>query len=379
MPALKTTSRALVIVLDSVGVGHAPDAAAYGDEGADTLGHVLARHPDLRLPHLDRLGLPMVRELACGGGENLRPERGCAGVMAEVSAGKDTTTGHWELAGAVLEKPFAVFERFPPELVHAIEEEAGIAFIGNKTASGTAVLDELGPLHVATGDPILYTSADSVMQIAAHEEIISLERLDAICRIARKHCDAYAIGRVIARPFVTDDGNFTRTANRHDYSLVPPRTVLNDLHDAGIPVTGVGKISDIFAGSGISASHPTASNAHGMRTLDALWSSGARGLIFANLVDFDMLFGHRRDSAGYARALAEFDAWLGRFLPAVRDEDLVMITADHGNDPTWRGTDHTREQVPVFVLHGAARENLGRMKGFGHVASRLRAAFGLAA
>ncbi|HRJ73243.1 MAG TPA: phosphopentomutase [Terrimicrobiaceae bacterium] len=379
MSALKTTSRALVIVLDSVGVGHAPDAAAYGDEGADTLGHVLARHPELRLPHLERLGLAMVRELASGGGGGLRPECGSAGVMAEVSAGKDTTTGHWELAGAVLEKPFAVFAEFPPELVRAIEEEAGVAFLGNKAASGTAILDELGPLHVATGHPILYTSADSVMQIAAHEEIVPPERLEAICRIARKHCDAYAIGRVIARPFVTDDGNFTRTANRHDYSLVPPRTVLNELCDAGISVTGVGKISDIFAASGLSASHPTSSNAHGMRTIDALWSRREPGLIFANLVDFDMLYGHRRDPAGYARALAEFDSWLGRFLPGIRDDDLVIITADHGNDPTWRGTDHTREQVPLFVLHGGVRENLGRMTGFGQVASRLRTAFGLTA
>jgi phosphopentomutase len=247
-----------------------------------------------------------------------------------------------------------------------------VEFIGNEAASGTAILDKLGPLHVATGHPILYTSADSVLQIAAHEEVIPLERLCEICRIARKHCDDWKIGRVIARPFVTDDGQFQRTANRHDYSFLPPRTVLNDLQDAGISVTGVGKISDIFAGSGISASHPTVSNAHGMRTIDQLWEKNTPGLLFANLVDFDMLHGHRRDVTGYARALEEFDAWLGGFLPQIGSEDLVILTADHGNDPTWRGSDHTRERVPVFVLHGGRNENLGLIDGFGFVAHKLR-------
>ena len=368
---MKTTSRALVIVLDSVGIGQAPDAAAYGDEGANTLGHILEKHPGLKTPHLDRLGL----RIALGMETAALPETGCVGVMTERSAGKDTTTGHWELAGVVLEKPFATFAKFPPELVAAIEREAGVEFIGNEAASGTAILDKLGPLHVATGNPILYTSADSVLQIAAHEEIIPLERLYEICRIARRHCDAWKIGRVIARPFVTDDGQFQRTAHRHDYSFLPPRTILNELQDAGISVTGIGKISDIFAGSGITESHPTKSNAHGLQTIDQLWEKNTPGLLFANLVDFDMLCGHRRDVDGYAQALEEFDTWLGGFLPKIQKDDLVIITADHGNDPTWRGTDHTRERVPVFVLQGDRNENLGLIEGFDFVSQTLHEKF----
>lgn len=375
---MQTTSRALLIVLDSVGAGHAPDAADYGDAGANTLGHILERRPGLKIPHLDTLGLRLALDLAAGGPGGI-PECGSMGVMTELSAGKDTTTGHWEIAGAVLEKPFAVFEKFPPGLVMAIEREGGITFIGNKAASGTAILEELGAEHVATGRPILYTSADSVLQIAAHEGVFPLEKLYALCKIARRVCDEYAIGRVIARPFLGEEGNFRRTANRHDYSLIPPRTVLNELQDAGIPVRGVGKISDIFAGSGISESHPTVSNAHGMETLSALWETGAPGLIFANLVDFDMLFGHRRDVEGYAAALEEFDVWLGGFLPRIGPNDLVLITADHGNDPTWRGTDHTRERVPVFLLQGGRTENLGLRPGFHFIANTLRQAFGLAA
>lgn len=374
---MKTTSRSLVIVLDSVGVGHAPDAAAYGDEGANTAGHILEKFPRLHVPCLDRLGLRIALQLARGENPADVPRLGSIGVMSERSAGKDTTTGHWELAGAVISEPFATFEKFPPELVEAIEREAGVEFIGNEAASGTGILDKLGPLHVATGNPILYTSADSVLQIAAHEEVVPLERLYEICRIARKHCDGWRIGRVIARPFVTDDGSFHRTSNRHDYSLVPPRTVLNELRDAGIPVTGIGKISDIFAGSGISESRPTKSNAHGMRVIDELWGQ-AGGLLFANLVDFDMLFGHRRDAGGYARALEEFDAWLAGFLSRVGNDDMVIITADHGNDPTWRGTDHTRERVPVFVLDGGRNENLGLIEGFGFVADRVREKMALA-
>ena len=366
---MKTTSRALVIVLDSVGVGHAPEAADYGDEGAHTLGHIVEHHPGLKTPHLDRLGL----RLALDGAPAGVPQTGSLGVMTGRSAGKDTTTGHWEIAGVVLEEPFATFEKFPPELVGAIEREAGVRFLGNQAASGTAILDQLGSEHVASGNPILYTSADSVLQIAAHEDVIPLERLYEICRIARGLADAWKIGRVIARPFTGANGHFERTANRHDYSLGPPRTVLNELQDAGIRVTGIGKVSDIFAGSGIAESHPTKSNAHGMQTIDDLWEAGTRGLFFANLVDFDMLYGHRRDVAGYARALEEFDVWLGTFLPKIRPDDLVILTADHGNDPTWRGSDHTRERVPVFVLHEGRNENLGGIDGFGFVADALRA------
>jgi phosphopentomutase len=267
--------------------------------------------------------------------------------MSEASKGKDTTTGHWEIAGIVTEEAFATFEEFPSKLLEAIEGEAGVQFIGNYPQSGTVILDELGAEHVATGKPILYTSADSVLQIAAHEQVIPLSDLYALCEIARRHCDGYRIGRVIARPFVGEAGAFTRTSGRHDFSLVPPQTILDRLS-----VTGVGKISDIFAGRGIGDSHPTKNNAAGMNTIDGLWAQGNDGLIFANLVDFDMHFGHRRDPVGYANCLAEFDRWLGGFVPFVEPEDLLIITADHGNDPTWAGTDHTREQVPLLTLHG---------------------------
>lgn len=374
---VKTTSRALVIVLDSVGVGRAPDAAAYGDAGANTLGHILQQIPDLSLPTLRRLGLDIALDLAADKNNDAVPELGSVGVMTELSAGKDTTTGHWEIAGAVLEKPFAVFEKFPPELVAAIEQEAGVTFLGNKAASGTTILDDLGAEHVATGHPILYTSADSVLQIAAHEQVLPLERLYEICHIARKHADPYAIGRVIARPFTGAVPDFQRTPNRHDYSLIPPRTVFNELVDAGLPVIGVGKISDIFAASGITESHPTKSNADGMATIARLWSENRPGLIFANLVDFDMLFGHRRDVKGYAQALAEFDLWLADFLPTVTTDDLLLITADHGNDPTAPGSDHTRERVPVFGLNADSRENLGNIQGFDFIAESLREFFGI--
>ena len=366
--------RALLIVLDSVGVGGAPDAAAYGDAGADTLGHILDRHPALRLPNLWSLGLGHV--------VNRRPcppadLRASYGRMTEVSAGKDSTTGHWELAGAVLGEPFGHFVNFPPALVGAIEREAGVSFIGNLPASGTAIIDQLGPEHVRAGRPILYTSADSVLQIAAHEAIIPVGRLYEICRIARRHADAYRIGRVIARPFVGEPGAFVRTANRHDFSMTPPPTVLDALTAAGVPVVGVGKTADLFAGSGVAASHPTASNADGMRQIEAVWRATDRGLVFANLVDFDTNFGHRRDVAGYAAALAEVDAWLGRFLPAVRADDLLILTADHGNDPTFRGTDHTREQVPLLMKLGGRAADLGTRETFADVAASLGAYFGV--
>jgi phosphopentomutase len=369
------TKRALLLVLDSVGCGHAPDAAAYGDEGANTLGHILEQRPQTKLSTLKSLGLHQALALARDEEPCSPPLRGGVGVLTERSAGKDTTTGHWELAGAVIEEPFATFAHFPDELVQAIEREAGVKFLGNFAASGTAILDELGPEHVATGHPILYTSADSVLQIAAHEEILPLERLYEICRIARRHCDAWRIGRVIARPFVGESGHFTRTANRHDFSMLPPRTVLNALTDAEVPVIGIGKISDIFAGSGIPESHPTKSNADGMAIIDRLWATRRDGLLFANLVDFDSLFGHRRDVEGYARELEIFDAWLAEFLPKIEPGDLVLITADHGNDPTWRGTDHTRERVPVFLPN--AQELLGVRETYADVAATVAAHFGL--
>jgi phosphopentomutase len=370
------TKRTLLLVLDSVGCGHAPDAADYGDEGANTLGHILEQRPQTKLPTLKSLGLYEALSLARGDKPCSLPLRGGVGVLTERSAGKDTTTGHWELAGAVIEEPFATFTYFPDELVKAIERESGVKFLGNFAASGTAILDELGAEHVATGRPILYTSADSVLQIAAHEAVIPLEHLYEICRVARRHCDAWRIGRVIARPFVGELGHFTRTANRHDFSMLPPRTLLNALTDASVPVIGIGKISDIFAASGISESHPTKSNADGMATIDRLWAEHREGLLFANLVDFDSLFGHRRDVEGYALALEAFDAWIAEFLSKIEPGDLVLITADHGNDPTWPGTDHTRERVPVFAPN--ARGLLGVRDTYADVAATVAAHFSVA-
>ena len=358
--------RALLLVLDSVGCGGAPDAAAYRDEGANTLDHISAH-----TPNLDTLGLAAIM------GREGPPPRASWGRMSEKSAGKDTTTGHWEIAGIITETPLGTFVHFPDELIRAIEAEAAVKFIGNYARSGTAILDELGEEHVSTGSPIVYTSADSVLQIAAHEDVIPLARLYEICRIARRHCDAWQIGRVIARPFVGTPGAWRRTSGRHDYSLIPPPTVLNAITAAGLPVRGIGKISDIFAGSGLTDSSPTKNNAEGMAAIARLWSQTERGLLFANLVDFDMHFGHRRDPAGYATALAEFDAWLPSFLKKIAPDDLVIITADHGNDPTWRGTDHTREQVPLLVLHGDRPDALGTRATFADIAASLAKYFSL--
>ena len=360
--------RALLIVLDSVGCGAAPDAAQYGDAGADTLGHIYQQTPGFSLPTLEALGLASI--LGRPGAVPLASW----GRMRERSVGKDTTTGHWEIAGASLAEPFATFERFPDSLVNAIQSEAGVEFIGNFPSSGTTVLDTLGPEHIRTGKPILYTSADSVMQIAAHEGIIPLQRLYDVCEIARRHCDPLRIGRVIARPFVGEPGAFKRTAGRHDYAMLPPRTILNALADAGHAVHSIGKISDIFAGSGITASTPTASNAEGMAAIERFWPVHT-GLMFANLVDFDMLFGHRRNVSGYAQCLREFDTWLALF--RATPEDLVILTADHGNDPTHPGTDHTREEVPLIVMHGGAAIPLGTRSTFADIAATLAEFFKL--
>ncbi len=368
--------RALLLVLDSVGCGQAPDAASYGDAGADTLGHIFAAQPGLTLPALFSLGLWKV---VTGDvfDHRSRDTVGSYGRMRERSAGKDTTTGHWEIAGAILEKPFATFLSFPPELLGPIERDAKVKFIGNFARSGTTILDELGEEHLRTGHPILYTSADSVIQIAAHDRVMPTKRLYEICRTARRHADAWRVGRVIARPFTGEVGKFQRTSARHDFSMVPPRTVLNAIAETGLRVEGVGKISDIFAGSGITNSTPTASNAEGMAAIDRLWSDSRDGLIFANLVDFDMLYGHRRDVGGYARALVEVDAWLTTFLPRCDPDDLIIITADHGNDPTWTGTDHTREEVPLFVRYGTSRAPLGTRRTFADIAATLASYFRL--
>ncbi len=253
--------------------------------------------------------------------------------------------------------------------MRGIEREARVEFIGNYARSGTTILEELGAEHVRTGKPILYTSADSVLQIAAHEEVLRVDRLYELCQIARGHADRFRIGRVIARPFNGAAGHFARTSRRHDFSMKPPRTVLNAISEEGLPVIGVGKISDIFAGEGVTDSFPTALNADGMERIETAWENLQSGLVFANLVDFDMLHGHRRDVAGYAAALESFDCWLGKFIPKILPDDLVIITADHGNDPTFSGTDHTREQVPLFVLLGAESRNLGTRDTFADVAA----------
>jgi phosphopentomutase len=368
--------RALLLVLDSVGIGGADDAPSYGDEGANTLGHILESVPELRLPNLESLGLP---ELVAGN-RSYGPYttyKSSYGKMSERSAGKDTTTGHWEIAGIILEEAFATFERFPDELVRAIEHDAGVQFVGNYPQSGTTILAELGAEHVRTGKPILYTSADSVLQIAAHEQVIRIDRLYDICTVARQHADRFRIGRVIARPFTGPEGNFSRTSRRHDFSMEPPRTILNAISENGHAVIGVGKISDIFAGQGVTESLPTDGNADGMQRIAENWERLENGLIFANLVDFDMLYGHRRDFAGYAQALKQFDQWLGEFMPTVLSGDLVIITADHGNDPTFRGTDHTREQVPLFVLHNNETHSLGVRETYADVAATLRDYFEL--
>ena len=350
--------RALCIVLDSVGCGDAPDAADYGDAGANTLGHLYGEISGLSLPALESLGLGEI--LALPGTPEKHPGASWA-RLTEASAGKDTTTGHWELMGCALDEPFATFESFPADLVEEIGKSGGVEFIGNVASSGTEILVQLGTEHLRTGKPILYTSADSVLQIAAHEERFGLERLWELCKTARAVLDrrGIRIGRVIARPFLGDSPeNFQRTSNRHDYSLMPGETALNRLQAAGVTTIGIGKISDIFAGSGISESHPTRSNADGMETIDRLWQENRADdqFIFANLVDFDSLYGHRRDPEGYADCLREFDAWLGKFLPRINPDDLVLITADHGNDPYHPGTDHTREQVPVLALGREVRD-----------------------
>lgn len=352
--------RALLIVLDSVGCGAAGDAAQYGDAGANTLLHVLQAAPQVAIPTLRRLGWTRILE---GDGSH----HASCGVLTPQSAGKDTTTGHWELMGVVLKEPFATFEKFPDALLRAIEQRAEVEFLGNCAASGTAILEQLGARHLQTGQPILYTSADSVLQIAAHETAFGLERLYRVCHIAREIADEWRIGRVIARPFLGEPGNFKRTANRRDFSLVPPPTLLNRLQDRGVRTVGIGKIGDIFADSGLDESHPTKSNADGQRAIARLWEEQESGFYLANLVDFDTLYGHRRDPLGYARALEEFDEWLAGFVTRLGENDQLLITADHGNDPTFPGTDHTRENVPLIVVNGS-NEWLGVREGFGEAA-----------
>jgi len=346
----KAFSRVIVIVLDSAGVGALPDAEKYGDAGASTLGNIARAVGGLKLPNLESFGLGNIGPIQ--GVDPVAEPRACFGKMAEKSPGKDTTTGHWELMGLPLDRPFPVFpDGFGPEIVNPFSVKTGRGVLGNKTASGTQIIEELGPEHLETGRWILYTSADSVFQLAAHEEKIPLEELYRACKQAREMLDPYRVGRVIARPFVGKPGSFERTYNRHDYSMPPSGpTVLTALQEASIPVLGVGKIGDIYAGVGVDRSLPTSGNRDGMHQTLGLLSEVEQGLIFVNLVDFDMLFGHRRDPAGYARALEAFDDSLGSLTGTLGDGDLLLLTADHGCDPTFEAhTDHTREYVPVLM------------------------------
>ncbi|NMB20999.1 MAG: phosphopentomutase [Firmicutes bacterium] len=343
--------RIAIVVLDSVGVGALPDAHLYGDEGSNTLGHVAKALGGLKMPNAAKLGIGNI--IPIEGVSPTQEPQGAWGKMAEVSKGKDTTTGHWELAGLTLKAPFPTYPNgFPPEIMEAFEAKIGRQTLGNYPASGTAIIEELGAEHLRTGFPIVYTSADSVFQIAAHEEIVPLDTLYAWCKLARDLLQGeHAVGRVIARPFLGEVGQFKRTANRKDYSLAPfQATVLDALQEKDIPVYGVGKISDIFAGRGLSESFPTKSNQAGVdRVVELLGSKQEDCLIFANLVDFDMVWGHRHDPEGYGRGLEAFDERLPELLAGLGSDDLLFIVADHGCDPTFPGTDHTREYVPLLV------------------------------
>ncbi|MGI6611399.1 MAG: phosphopentomutase [Limnochordia bacterium] len=373
-------SRVIMIVLDSVGVGASPDAAKYGDEGSNTLGNI-ARQVRLRLPHLAALGLGNIVPIRGVG--PIEAPMGAYGKMAPLSPGKDTTTGHWEIAGIVLDKPFPTYPHgFPAEVIGSLASATGYKVLGNKVASGTEILDELGAEHLRTGWPIVYTSVDSVFQIAAHESIIALEELYQLCVSARSILKgAHAVARVIARPFIGSPGNFTRTPNRRDFSLAPPQpTILDLLYEAKHEVWAVGKISDIFAGRGVTRALHTR---HNMETIDVTLRFMAElkqsGLIFANCVDFDMLWGHRNDVGGYARGLEELDARLPEILRALKDDDVLILLADHGCDPTTPGTDHSREYVPLILFGSACRPGraLGVRESFSDVAASLAVIFGV--
>ena len=367
MPPVQSFSRVIWVVLDSVGIGELPDAADYGDVGRDTLGHI-ARSRPLHLPNLVHLGLANIKPLA-----HLDPPARPAGAFGKgitVSPGKDTTTGHWEMAGIWLDQAFPVYKNgFPRDLIDKFERAIGRKTIGNKPASGTEILKELGEEHQRTGYPIVYTSGDSVFQLAAHEDVIPVPELYKMCEIARKLLDGpHRVGRVIARPFTGTPGNYRRTERRHDYAVEPPRPMLLDvLAERKIPVFGVGKIHDIYNGRGVANYVTTKNNADGMAKLSESLARRPSGLIFANLVDFDMLYGHRKDVEGFARSLEEFDALLGPFLAPLKNSDLLILTADHGcdPDPVNPTTDHSREYVPIVCYsprmqagHGAAT-NLG--------------------
>ena len=372
--------RIIILVMDSVGIGHAPDAAKFNDEGANTLGHIEATAGLIHCPTLRSLGLANIADIKA----DETSVMGAYGKMEEVSTGKDTTSGHWEMMGHPVTVPFPTFyDGFPKELMDTFTKETGYGYLGNEVASGTEIIERLGVEHMKTGKPIVYTSADSVFQIAAHEDVIPLENLYRMCEITRnKVCVGdYYVGRIIARPFIGKPGHFVRTSNRHDYSRMPEhRMVQQELQAAQIPTVAVGKIGDIYAHVGWDESYPTKSNAHGMNVVPyLLGSSFESGLMMVNLVEFDSLYGHRRNVEGYKRAIEDFDYQLSGLLPLLKEDDLLIITADHGNDPTWHGTDHTRERVPLLAYSPSMKESidLGLRHSFGDIGQTVLANFGL--
>lgn len=372
--------RIIILVMDSVGIGHAPDAAKFNDEGSNTLGHIEATAGLIHCPTLRSLGLANIADIKT----DETPVMGAYGKMEEVSTGKDTTSGHWEMMGHPVTVPFPTFyDGFPKELMDTFTKETGYGYLGNEVASGTEIIERLGVEHMKTGKPIVYTSADSVFQIAAHEDVIPLEDLYRMCEITRnKVCVGdYYVGRIIARPFIGKPGHFVRTSNRHDYSRMPEhRMVQQELQAAQIPTVAVGKIGDIYAHVGWDESYPTKSNAHGMNVVPyLLGSSFESGLMMVNLVEFDSLYGHRRNVEGYKRAIEDFDYQLSGLLPLLKDDDLLIITADHGNDPTWHGTNHTREHVPLLAYSPSMKEaiDLGLRHSFGDIGQTVLANFGL--
>src|SRR6056297_248624 len=378
--SFKKINRITLIVLDSVGIGELPDAKEYGDEGANTLVHTSEAVGGLNLPNLEQLGLGKIADIK-GIDINVKAE-GTYTKMKEQSVGKDTTTGHWELAGLISENPFPVYPNgFPEEVIDPFEEKIGKEVLGNKPASGTVIIEELGAEHLKTGKPIVYTSADSVFQIAAHEDIIPVNELYEMCETAREILQGvHGVARVIARPFVGELGSFTRTDRRKDFSLEPPEdTVMDKLKEKGIPVMAVGKIEDIFSNKGITDSNHTVNNMDSVDAVIDFLKEDKKSFIFANLVEFDMVYGHRRNPKGYAKALKDFDIRLPEIIDNMKEDDMLIITADHGCDPTFKGTDHTREYVPLLVYGEQIKEdyNLKQRESFADVAATIAETFNL--
>ena len=383
--------KAVLIVLDSVGIGSAPDAAEYGDAGASTLAHLAAAAGGLQVPTMQKMGLGNIpgllphtpKEKIAGVPPEAKPSASY-GAMREMSDGKDTITGHWEIAGLEVDPGFYGFppvNSFPQDLIAAFEKETGRKLIGNKAASGTGIIDELGEEHMKTGALICYTSADSVFQIACHEEVVPVPELYRYCDIARRLCDPLRVGRVIARPFVGKPGAFKRTENRKDFAYLPSEpTILERLVAKQIPVYAVGKIEDIYCHRGITESVHTGNNADSQALVEKWTKEKNSGFIMANFIDYDMVYGHRRDAKGYAKSLELTDQWLANYLPLIGPEDMLILTADHGNDPTFKGTDHTREYVPLLVYRpGEPVESLGIRRGFYDIAQSLAQFFGIPA